>query len=146
LAAHNGHPHALTNVSMDMSKAYAKGVRDYCRNARIIYDKFHVIAHANQAVDLVRRTEVQSGTEAARTALAKSRWLWLKNPENLSRKQRTRLRQIDQDMLQTGRAYQMRLAHLVEGVSLDRDDVGGMAAVDRGDGASLRSASKEPGT
>jgi transposase len=37
--------------------------------------------------------------------------MWrLKNPENLSRKQRIRLRQIDQDMLQTGRAYQMRLA------------------------------------
>lgn len=110
LAAHNGHPHALTCVSMDMSKAYAKGVRDHCRNARIIYDKFHVIAHANQAVDLVRRTEAQSGTKAARTALAKSRWLWLKNPGNLSRTQRARLRQIDQDMLQTGRAYQMRLA------------------------------------
>ena len=110
LAAHNGHPHALTSVSMDMSKAYAKGVRDYCRNAQIVYDKFHVIAHANSAVDLVRRGEVQSGRPEARTMLAQSRWLWLKNPENLTRKQRTHLRSIDQDMLQTGRAYQMRLA------------------------------------
>lgn len=110
LAAHNGHPHALSSVSMDMSKAYTKGVRSYCRNAQIVYDKFHVIAHANQAVDLVRRSEAQSGRPAARTALAQSRWIWLKNPENLSRKQRARLRQIDQDMLQTGRAYQMRLA------------------------------------
>lgn len=110
LAAHNGHPHALTHVSMDMSKAYAKGVRDYCRNAQIVYDKFHVIAHANQAVDLVRRAEAQSGPATAREVLVKSRWLWLKNPENLSRKQRARLRQIDQNMLQTGRAYQMRLA------------------------------------
>jgi transposase len=110
LAAHHGHPHALTSVSMDMSKAYTKGVRNYCRNAQIVYDKFHVIAYANQAVDLVRRSEAQSGRPAARTALAQSRWLWLKNPENLTRKQRARLRQIDQDMLQTGRAYQMRLA------------------------------------
>lgn len=110
LAAHNGHPHALTSVSMDMSKAYAKGVRDHCRNARIVYDKFHVIAHANAAVDLVRRDEARSGRPAARQALVESRWLWLKNPENLNRKQRARLRRIDQDMLQTGRAYQMRLA------------------------------------
>ena len=109
LAIHNGHPHALTHVSMDMSKAYAKGVRDYCRNAQIIYDKFHVIAHANQAVDLVRRAEAQSGSATARAVLVKSRWLWLKNPENLTRKQRAPLRQIDQNMLQTGRAYQMRL-------------------------------------
>ena len=110
LEKHNGHPDALTSVSMDMSKAYAKGVRDYCRNARIVYDKFHVIAHANKAVDLVRRDESQSGRPLVREALAKSRWIWLKNPENLTRKQRARLRQIDQDMLQTGRAYQMRLA------------------------------------
>ncbi len=110
LLAHNGHPHALTSVSMDMSKAYAKGVRSHCRNAQIVYDKFHVIAHANQAVDLVRRSEAQGGIAVARTALTKSRWLWLKNPENLTRQQRTRLRQIDQHRLQTGHAYQMRLA------------------------------------
>ena len=110
LAAHDGHPHALTSVSMDMSKAYAKGVSEYCRNAKIVYDKFHVIAHANDAVDLVRRGEAQSGRPAARKALVKSRWIWLKNPVNLTRKERKRLRQIDQDMLQTGKAYQMRLA------------------------------------
>ena len=38
-----------------MSKAYAKGVRDYCRNAQIVYDKFHEIAPAHQTVDQVRR-------------------------------------------------------------------------------------------
>lgn len=122
LTEHNGHPHALTSVSMDMSKAYAKGVRDNCRNAKIVYDKFHVIAHVNEAVDLVRRSEAQSGRPLVRTVLAKSRWLWLKNPENLTRKQRTRLRSIDQDMLQTGRAYQMRLA-LQEIYNLDSASV-----------------------
>jgi transposase len=110
LAAHNGHPHALTSVSMDMSQAYAKGVRENCRNAKIVYDKFHVIAHANDAVDWVRRDETRSGRAAAREALAKSRWIWLKNPENLTEKEQKRLSRIDQEMLQTARAYQMRLA------------------------------------
>jgi transposase len=110
LGAHNGHPHALTSVSMDMSQAYARGVREYCRNARIVYDKFHVIAQANMAVDLVRRGEASGGSPAVREALARSRWVWLKNPENLTRNQRAHLRRIDQDMLQTGVAYQMRLA------------------------------------
>ena len=53
-----------------------------------------MIAHANQAVDLVRRGEAQSGPATARAVLVKSRWLWLKNPENLSCKQRARLRQV----------------------------------------------------
>jgi len=124
LEAHNGCAHALVSVSMDMSRAYAKGVREYCRNAEIVYDKFHVIAHANGAVDKVRRDEARSDRPAIRAALAKSRWLWLKNPENLTRKERKRLKAIDQDMLQTGRAYQMRLA-LQKIYELDNEDDAG---------------------
>lgn len=110
LGVHNGHPHALRNVSMDMSRAYAAGVRAYCRNARIVYDKFHVIAHANEAVDRVRRDEQRAGSRAAKESLHRSRWLWLKNPGKLTRAQRRRLDGIDQQTLQTGVAYQMRLA------------------------------------
>ena len=110
LEDHKGKAESLTSVSMDMSKAYAKGVRENCSNARIVYDKFHVIAHANKAVDLVRQSEAQSGRPIVRETLAKSRWIWLKNPENLTKKQKARLKRIDQDMLLTGRAYQMRLA------------------------------------
>ncbi len=51
LEEHNGHRHAITQVSMDMSARYERGVRDNCRNAQMVYDKFHVIAHANKAVE-----------------------------------------------------------------------------------------------
>ena len=61
LEQHNGHRYAITQVSMDMSPAYQKGVRETCRNAQVVFDKFHVIAHANQAVDEVRRAEVRLG-------------------------------------------------------------------------------------
>jgi transposase len=110
LVEHNGRPENIRSISVDMSKAYTKGARTSCSQAQIVYDKFHLIAHANQAVDRVRQSEAQGGQPDIRLALAKSRWIWLKNPNNLTPKQRFRLRQIDQDMLQTGRAYQMRLA------------------------------------
>ena len=42
-------------------------------------------------------------------ALHKSRWLWRKNPENLSQAEQTRLAGIDQKSLRTAKAYQMRL-------------------------------------
>ena len=110
LQRHNGHPHAIQSVSMDMSPAYALGVKNNCRNAVIVYDKFHVIQQANHAVDLVRRTEVRKGDSATRAALVKSRWLWLKNPENLTDYEEERLGRIDQEMLVTAKAYQMRMA------------------------------------
>ncbi len=37
-------PHTLREVSMSMSPAYRKGVHNNCRNARIVFDKFHVLA------------------------------------------------------------------------------------------------------
>jgi transposase len=106
---HHGHRHAITQVSMDMSAAYAKGVRENCRNAQMVFDKFHVIQAASQAVDQVRRKEVRVGGPQVWEALHKSQWLWRKNPENLSFEQKKRLRQIKNKNLVTAKAYQMRL-------------------------------------
>ncbi len=109
LLAHNGHPHALTHVSMDMSAAYVKGVAENCRNAKVVFDKFHLMQYAGKAVDQVRRREVRAGDESQRKALFRSRWLWLKNPDNLTDKEKTRMERIDLHMLDTAKAYQMRL-------------------------------------
>jgi transposase len=106
---HNGHRHAITQVSMDMSPAYQKGVRETCRNAQVVFDKFHVIMNVNKGVDQVRRAEVRLGGPGVWEALHKSQWLWRKNPENLTEKEAARLAGIDQKSLHTAKAYQMRL-------------------------------------
>lgn len=56
-AAHGGDPEAIESISIDMSKAFIKGVTDHLPKARITFDKFHVIAHANTAVEQTRRLE-----------------------------------------------------------------------------------------
>lgn len=106
---HNGHRHALTQVSMDMSQAYQKGVRESCHNAQTVFDKFHVIAHANEAVDEVRRAELRRCETGVWESLRRSQWLWRKNPENLTEQEQARLAKIDQKNLRTAKAYQMRL-------------------------------------
>jgi transposase len=109
LEAHNGHRHAITQVSMDMSRPYARGVAENCRNAQVVFDKFHVIRNASRAVDKVRRAELRSGGKAVREALHRTQWLWRKNPENLSADEHTRLTKIRDKNLCTAKAYQMRL-------------------------------------
>lgn len=84
LEKHNGHRHSITQVSMDMSAAYERGVRENCRNAQVVFDKFHVVANVSKAVDLVRRAELRLGGKDVWESLNKSQWLWRKNPENLS--------------------------------------------------------------
>jgi len=108
LEKHNGHRHAITQASMDMSAGYKSGVAENCRNAQVVFDKFHIIKNANEAVDAVRRVELRLGGKPVWKELHHSQWLWRKNPENLTDEQEERLAKIDKN-LATAKAYQMRL-------------------------------------
>jgi transposase len=58
-----------------MSPAFIKGVAEHLPNARITFDKFHVVAHASTAVDKTRRLEQKSdpSLKGVRRALLKHR-------------------------------------------------------------------------
>jgi transposase len=79
LRAHNGAPDNITAACIDMSPAFIKGVTDHLPKATITFDKFHVVAHASQAVDQMRRTEQRTDP-----ALKGLRWALLKDKSKLS--------------------------------------------------------------
>ena len=108
MALHNGHPKAVTQVAIDMSPAYMRGVRENFGNAALVFDKFHVIQEANEKVEAVRRLEAQQD-ELKRQQFAKSQWIFRKNPENHTEGEAGRLEQMDWQNLMTVLAYQMRL-------------------------------------
>jgi transposase len=108
LQAHNGHPKAITQVAIDMSPAYVKGVREHFGNAQLVFDKFHVIQEANEGVEAVRRLEAQEDELKARQ-LAQSQWIFRKNPQGHTEREVQRLEQMDWKHLMTVLAYQMRL-------------------------------------
>ena len=108
LGKHNGHPKAITQVAIDMSPAYQKGVRENFGNAQIVFDKFHVVSQVVQAVDEVRRKEVRADAQA-REQLERSSWLWRKNPETWTAGEENRWAQLKDKPLVTGLAYAMRL-------------------------------------
>jgi len=110
LEAHHGTPRAITEVSMDMSPSYIAGAREHCgEKARIVFDKFHVIAHVNEAVDEVRRAELRLASSAQREALKETRWMLRKNPQNHTAEERRKRQRIENQNLLTAKAYQMRL-------------------------------------
>jgi len=100
LAAHGGSAEAVTEVCIDMSKAFIAGTAASLPEAEITFDKFHVVKIVNEAVDQVRRDEQKSRQE-----LKKSRYLWLKNPANLSERQQAHLQGLAGTNLKTARAY-----------------------------------------
>lgn len=104
LTAHGGEPNAVSQVCIDMSAAFIKGTAANLPNAAITFDKFHAVKIINEAVDQVRRAERKQHEQ-----LAGTRHIWLSNPANLSKRQRTMLDSISLRHLKTARAYQIRL-------------------------------------
>jgi transposase len=108
LLQHNGHPKAITQVAIDMSPAYTRGVKDNLGNAMVVYDKFHIVSQVSQAVEEVRRKETRQDAQA-RQHLEKTCWLWRKNPEGWTEQEAARWEQLKDKPLVTGLAYAMRL-------------------------------------
>lgn len=81
----------LQVVCMDMWAAYAKLVRDHAVNAQILFDRFHIVKHLNEAVDAARRDLWRQLTTKQRVSFKGTRWLLLKNPWNLNSGQQERL-------------------------------------------------------
>lgn len=83
LLKHNGDSQKITDVSCDMSPAFIKGVKEHLPEAKITFDRFHVMKILNTAVDEVRRQESK-----VESLLKGSRYIFLKNESNLTSKQR----------------------------------------------------------
>jgi transposase len=86
LSQHHGTPEQVTSVSIDMSPAFIKGVGEHLPNARVTFDKFHIVAHASTALDTVRRQQQKADPE-----LKGMRWTLLKDANKLNLAQLTDL-------------------------------------------------------
>jgi len=87
------HAH-VTAVAMDMGPAYIAAVQKNLPGAVIVFDHFHVIKLFNEKLaDLRRALQSEATEDLHKKVLKGTRWLLLKNPENLDdrRDERTRL-------------------------------------------------------
>jgi transposase len=47
----------IAAACVDMWRPFTNSIEHWAPNGRIVYDKFHVLQHANKAIDEVRRAE-----------------------------------------------------------------------------------------
>ena len=76
----------LRAAVMDMNASYELEVKKHCPQAEIVFDLFHVVAkYGREVIDRVRVDEANRlrDDRAARKVIKGSRWLLLRNRENL---------------------------------------------------------------
>ena len=118
LQAHGGAPEKVAHVCMDMSAAYTKGVGESLPQAQISFDRFHVVALANEAMDEVRREEMRAEPAAVRKALGSTNkkllksllWGMRKNPKDWSPKQLDSMHWLQHSNLKSARAWRLKQA------------------------------------
>ena len=71
-------------VAIDMSPAYISAVTENLPEAVIVFDRFHIVKLFNDRLSDLRRRLYQTASSALEKEVLKgTRWLLLKNPENL---------------------------------------------------------------
>jgi transposase len=118
LKAHGGDPEQIKHVCQDMSAAFAKGVGQALPKAQISYDRFHIVAMANKAMDEVRQEENRTQPKAIKQALGGNdrqllkslSWGMRRNPDGWSKKQLYAMHWLQHSTLKSARAWRLKMA------------------------------------
>ena len=81
-------------VGMDRAGAYKAVVSEYAPHAAIVFDKFHLVANFNTAIDQVRRSQWHFADEKHKSFIKGQRYNLFRNPENLKPEQKTNLKEL----------------------------------------------------
>jgi transposase len=100
----------IAAIAMDMWEPYRTTVRAHVpdADAKIVFDKFHVLQHVHVAVDTVRTQEHKALAAVGASPLTRTKYAWLRNPANFSAKAWREFAALRSSTLQTARAWAMK--------------------------------------
>ena len=100
----------IRSVSMDMWKPYIMSTKRYVKDAdsKIVFDRFHISKHMNQALDDVRKHENTILRKSGDGTLAGTKYVWLYTEKNLPKKYRKIFNELKNSDLKTARAYSIK--------------------------------------
>ena len=97
-------------VSMDMWDPYISSTLEHVPQAhsKIVFDRFHIMRHVNEAVDTTRKGENRELVKKGIMKLKGSRYIWLYSGDRLPERYRERYNELRNSDLRTGKAYSMK--------------------------------------
>lgn len=90
---------------IDISPAFIQAAEPMVPKADIVFDKFHVAKHLNEAVDTARRQEQKRLLQEEDNSLTGTRQLWLYAPHNLNDGRQARFEKVKQSDLTKASAW-----------------------------------------
>lgn len=83
-------------------------LKEHLPDTTLVFDKFHIMRHLLKTINEIRREETRELKKTNPKLLKRTRYIWLKNPKNLTNRQRARLKHLEQLNLRCNRAYLLK--------------------------------------
>lgn len=93
---------------VDMWEPFRLSIEQWAPQCKIVYDRFHIMQHANDAVDEVRKAEFFRQGKKKRELIKGKRWLLMSRWNNLTSKQRGDLNRLFQLNRRVFKAYMLK--------------------------------------
>lgn len=93
---------------LDMWEPFRASIEHWAPQCRIVYDKFHILQHANRAIDEVRRAEFFRQGHRKRQLIKGKKWLLLSRWKNLTHESRGELNRLFQLNRRVFKAYLLK--------------------------------------
>ena len=91
-----------------MSEAYIGAIQEYCPNAKLVLDRFHIVKALNAAVDEVRKEQWREAAPDKRKAMKGLRWLLYRHSSTRSRGDTRTLKALEKANYQIYRAWRLK--------------------------------------
>jgi transposase len=104
----SGQRQRIEAACVDMWEPFRLSIEEWVSKCRIVYDKFHIIQHANDAVDEVRKAEFFRKGREMRDLIKGKKWLLLSRWKNLVPRQRGVLNRLFQLNRRGFKAYMFK--------------------------------------
>lgn len=98
----------LKAVSIDMWEAFMNATTETFPDADIVHDRFHIMKYLNDAVNKTRISENKELTKKEDDTLKKTKYLFLKNEENMTKTQVSRFEKLKELTLETSQAWRIK--------------------------------------
>lgn len=99
---------ALEGICCDIWQPYIDVIKARAPQAVMVFDNFHIARHLMEAVDQVRGDEIGKKAPEHKALMYRARFIWLKNPCNLTEAQAFRLGELERLNLKINRAYLLK--------------------------------------
>lgn len=104
----SGQRKRIEAACVDMWEPFRLSIEEWAPDCKIVYDKFHIIQHANDAIDEVRKAEFFRQGKEKREMIKGKKWLLMSRWENLTGASRGDLNRLFQINRKVFKAYLLK--------------------------------------